>query len=101
MRLGMNVEFDGKLYDVLELPSEAFVHLIPGLTSQQFKQIDAYFARYWPEATIRRHHVLEFASYITGTSIDSLMLQHGQLRFDEDDLSAYVETQTKRGHRPS
>lgn len=101
MRLGMNVEFDGKLYDVLELPSEAFIHLIPGLTSQQFRQIDDCFEQYWHEATVRRHHVLEFASFVTGSPIDSLMLQHGHLRFDEDDLSAYVETHIKRDHRPN
>lgn len=101
MRLGMNVEFEGKLYDVLELPSEAFVHLIPGLTGQQFKLIDTFFERYWPEATVRRHHELEFASYVTGSPIDSLMLQHGHLRIDEDDLSAYVEAHTTRGHRPN
>jgi hypothetical protein len=101
MRLGMNVEFEGKMYDVLELPGEAFIHLIPGLTRRQFEQIDTYFHEYWREPTVRRHHVLEFASYLSGTTIDYVMLQHEHLRFDEQDLLAYVESHVKRGHRPN
>lgn len=101
MRLGLNVEFDGKSYDILELPGEAFVQLIPGLSQKQFHRIENYFTDYWSEPTLRRRHVLEFAADQTGTSIDFIMLNREAIDFDDHDLGAYVQQQTKQGNRPS
>jgi len=101
MRLGLNVEFEGKNYDILELPGEAFLQIIPGLSEKQFQRIDAYFHDYWPDATVRRRHVLEFAADMAGNSIDYIMLNHENIHFDENDLQIYVQQQTKQGTRPS
>lgn len=101
MRLGLSVEFEGKNYDILELPGEAFANLIPGLSEKQFHRIDKYFHDYWEDPTIRRRHVLAFAADIAGTSIDYIMLNRENISFDEADLEMYVQQQTKQGTRPS
>jgi len=97
----VNIEYDGKNYDILELPREAFVQLIPGLTDEQFRYIDSRFADFWPEATLRRNHIIAFAAELLGTSIDFLLLNRESLEFDEEDLFAYIEEHTKQGNRPS
>jgi len=101
MRLGVNIEYDGKNYDILELPVEAFLQLIPGLTYDQFKQIDERFYDFWPETTFRRNHILAFAADLLGTSIDLLLLNRDGLEFDDTDLFDYIEHHTKQGNRPS
>jgi hypothetical protein len=95
----MNVEYGGRSYDILELPTEAFIHLI-GLTPEQFRRIDRVFADYWPEDTVRRHHILEFAAEQLGTSVpDFLFLNSERLQFDDHDLRLYIEEHTQKGHR--
>jgi hypothetical protein len=101
MRLGLNIEYGGKNYDILELPLEAFVQLVPGLTVEQFNQLDKYFADYWPESTQRRHHILGFAAEQVGASIDFLLLNRESIHFDEADMAEYVQEHTKQGNRPS
>ncbi len=101
LRLGVNIEFDGKNYDILELPKEAFLQLIPGLSDDQFRFIDERFKDFWPEPTLRRNHVIAFAADLLGTSIDFLLLNRDILQFDETDLFAYIEEHTKQGNRPS
>lgn len=101
MRLGLNIEFDGKNYDILELPIEAFEQMIPGLTADQLNQVDKYFREYWPNRTQRRHHILEFASELAGGPIDFVLLNRESIYFDEADLVQYVEEHTKQGNRPS
>jgi hypothetical protein len=100
MRLGLNIEYDGKNYDILELPPEAFVHVVPGLTMDQFRRIDEYFQNVWPEPTQRRHHILAFIADQAGASIDYLLLHRECIEFDDHDLSAYVVEHTKQGNRP-
>ncbi|MCL6626556.1 hypothetical protein [Alicyclobacillus shizuokensis] len=101
MRLGLTIEYEGKNYDILELPPEAFVHLVPSLNFDQFRRIDEYFQAVWPEPTQRRHHVLAFAAELTGASIDYLLLHRECIHFDDHDLSTYVMEHTKQVHRPS
>jgi hypothetical protein len=101
MRLGVNIEFEGKNYDILELPAEAFQQLIPGLTDEQFRIIDGRFRDFWPEPTQRRNHMIAFAADLLGTSIDFLLLNRDTLQFDDTDLYAYIEEHTKQGNRPS
>lgn len=101
MRLGVNIEYDGKSYDVLELPVDGFLHLIHGLTKQQYKQIEDTFSAFWPDETVKRHHMLGFVADQLGTSIDFLLLNRERIRFDEEDLHAYIEEHTKQGNRPS
>ena len=101
MRLGVNIEYDGKCYDILELPKEAFLHLIPGLTNEQYRKILNCFEDYWPEPTLCRNHVISFAAGILGESIDSLFVNRDALDFDDRDLLRYIEQHTKLGNRPS
>lgn len=101
MRLGVNIEYDGKNYDVLELPVDGFVHLIHGLTKEQYKRVDDTFTAFWPDATVRRHHILGFVADQLGTSIDFLLLNRESVRFGEEDIEEYIEEHTKQGHRPS
>lgn len=101
MRLGVNIEYEGKNYDILELPTEAFLQLIPGLSDEQFWTIDEQFKDFWPEPTQRRNHIIAFAADLLGTSIDFLLLNRDTLLFDETDLYAYIEDHTKQGNRPS
>ncbi len=100
MRLGVNIEYEGKDYDILELPAEVFVQLIPGLTKEQFRHIDETFMHYWPEPTRRRNHILAFAAMLAGTSIDYLLMVKRTVHFDEEDLMRYVDDQLKQGNRP-
>ncbi|GMA51736.1 hypothetical protein GCM10025857_30930 [Alicyclobacillus contaminans] len=101
MRLGLNIEYDGKSYDILELPLEAFVQMVPGLTEDQFLLLDKYFADFWPESTQRRHHILNFAAEQVGASLDYLLLNRESIHFDEADMAEYVQRCTKQGNRPS
>lgn len=101
MRLGVNIEYDGRNYDVLELPSEAFVHLIPCMSKEQYCRINTRFEDVWPDPTVCRNHVLAFTAETLGTSMDFLFLYRDALRFNTDDIEAYIETHTKQGHRPS
>lgn len=101
MRMGLNIEYDGRNYDILELPVEAFVHLIPGLTDEQYRRIDARFYDCWPEPTVRRNHIIGFASELMGASIDLLLHNRHTIEFDEDDLFRYLEEHCKQGYRPS
>lgn len=101
LRLGVKIEYEGRNYDILELPPEAFIQLIPGVTSEQYRQIDEYFMDFWPEPTRRRHYILAFAAQQIGSSIDFLLLNRRPVQFDESDLQRYVELHTKQGHRPS
>lgn len=101
MRLGVNIEYDGRNYDILELPNEAFVHLIPCMTEEQFRRINARFEHVWPDPTVRRNHMLSFAAEVLETSVDYLFLYRDRLRFDDEDLEAYLQAHTKQGHRPS
>lgn len=100
MRLGVSIEYDGRNYDILELPNEAFVHLIPCLSEAQFRRIDTRFEYVWPDPTIRRNHILSFAAQVLETSVDYLFLNRDRLRFDDEDLDAYLHDHTKQGHRP-
>ncbi|WAH38201.1 hypothetical protein [Alicyclobacillus dauci] len=101
MRLGVNIEYDGRNYDILELPPEAFVHLIPCMSKHQYRRMNTRFEDVWPEPTIRRNHMLAFTAEKLSTSIDFLFLYRDALRFDDEDMEAYIETHTKQGHRPS
>ncbi|MCY0889324.1 MAG: hypothetical protein OWQ59_12865 [Alicyclobacillaceae bacterium] len=101
MRLGVNIEYGGKSYDVLELPPEAFVHLIPGMSNEQFRRLDKTFFEYWPEPTVRRNHILSFASEIVGASMDRLFLNTDAMRFTDHEMTDYVERHLKQGNRPS
>jgi hypothetical protein len=101
MRLGLNIEYEGKNYDILELPLEAFAQMIPGLNMDQLKQLDKYFEDFWPEPTLRRHHILEFAAEQVGASLDFLLLHRESIQFDESDMAQYVQEHTMQGNRPS
>jgi hypothetical protein len=101
MRLGLSIEYDGKSYDILELPSEAFLQMIPGLNDEQLRRIDSRFRDCWPEPTRRRNHIIGFAAEMLGTSIDFLLLNRDSIGFDDTDLFAYIEDHCKQGHRPS
>lgn len=101
MRLGVNIEYDGRNYDILELPAEAFVHLIPCMSREQFGRLNERFGDVWPEATVRRNHMLAFTAETLGTSVDFLMLYRDALRFTDEDIESYIETHTKQGYRPS
>lgn len=101
MRLGVNIEYDGHNYDILELPSEAFVHLIPCMSQEQFRRMNGKFGEIWPEPTIRRNHMLSFTAEKLGTSVDFLFLYRDVFRFDDEDMNHYIEMHTKQGHRPS
>jgi hypothetical protein len=101
MRLGVNIEYDGRNYDILELPTEVFIHLIPSITKGQFRRLDSRFEDVWPDPTIRRNHMIAFTSEKLGTSIDFLFLNRDTLQFDDDDMESYIEMHTKQGHRPS
>lgn len=101
MRLGLTVEFEGKNYDILELPGEAFVQMVPGLTAYQFDQLDKHFTDFWPEPTRRRNHMLAFAAEQAGASLDYLFLNRDSIYFDETDMMSYIEDHTKQGNRPS
>lgn len=101
MRLGVNIEYGGKNYDILELPVEAFLQLIPGLTYDQFKQIDERFYDFWPETTYRRNHILGFSADLAGVPMDMLFLNRDSFAFDDEDLFDYIEQHTKQGNRPS
>ncbi|SFU50824.1 hypothetical protein SAMN05421543_1038 [Alicyclobacillus macrosporangiidus] len=101
VRLGLNIEYEGKLYDILELPPEAFVGMVPGLTEEQFRRLDEAFRAVWPETTVRRHHILGFVAEQAGTSIDYLLLNREHIHFDELDISAYIEEHDQRRNRPS
>jgi hypothetical protein len=95
----MSVEYDGRTYDILELPAEAFIHLV-GLTPEQFRRIDRAFADYWPEDTVRKHHILEFTAEQLGSTVPEVVLVHGErLIFDDHDLRLYIEQHTQKGHR--
>jgi hypothetical protein len=99
VRYGMNVEYGGRTYDILELPAEAFIHLV-GLTPEQFRRIDRVFADYWPEDTVRKRHILEFAAEQMGSSVPEVVFVHGdRLVFDDHDLRLYIEQHTQKGHR--
>lgn len=101
MRLGVNIEFDGRNYDILELPSEAFIHLIPCMSKEQFRRIETRFEDVWADATIRRNHMLAFTAQTLGTSVDYLFMYRDALRFDDEDMELYIEHHSKQGHRPS
>lgn len=101
VRLGVNIEYDGKNYDVLELPVDGFLHLIHGLTKAQYERIDEKFAVFWEDPTVRRHHILAFVADQLGTSLDFLLLNRESVHFNHDDLQMYIEEHTKQGHRPS
>lgn len=101
MRLGVNIEYEGKHYDILELPPEAFLQLVPGLTMEKLKQIEARFSDYWPEETVLRHHILEFAAEQAGTSMDFLLLHRQRIQFSEADLKEYIEEHAHQTGRPS
>lgn len=101
MRMGLNIEYEGKNYDILELPMEAFVQLVPGMTNDQFYYIDSRFFDFWPEPTQRRNHVLAFAAQLLGASIDFLLLNHESMQFDDEDIQQYINKHTKKGIRPS
>lgn len=101
MRLGVNIEYEGKDYDILEVPTEVFVQLIPGLTKNQFRHIDETFEHYWLEPTRRRNHILVFTAEQVGTSIDYLLMARRSVYFNHEDLMRYIEDQTKHGNRPS
>ncbi|RIV22887.1 hypothetical protein D2Q93_08625 [Alicyclobacillaceae bacterium I2511] len=91
MRLGLNIEYEGRNYDILELPEEAFVHMIPGLTEEQFQDVDLYFQPYWADATRRRQHLLQFAAQRMGASLDYLMLNRAEIVFTVQDLAEYAQ----------
>lgn len=99
MRLGLNIEFEGKSYDILELPFGAFVQLIPGLREDQVHQLQGQFRNYWPDETRCRHHILDFVAEQMGASIDYVLLTHETIRFDETDIAEYVEEHVKQGYR--
>ncbi|MFX4303240.1 hypothetical protein ACOJUR_13440 [Alicyclobacillus tolerans] len=101
MKLGVNIEYEGKNYDILELPSEAFTSLIPGLTVEQFQHLDKMFQPYWHDPTVRRNHILQFAAEILGTSLDYLFMNQETVRFTKHDVEEYIEHYTKQGNRPS
>lgn len=100
MRLGLTVEYEGKNYDILELPVEAFVQMVPGLTGEQFKRLDNHFTDFWPEPTQRRNHMLAFAAEQVGASLDFVLLNRDSIEFDETDMVSYIEDHTKQGNRP-
>lgn len=101
MRLGLNIEYDGKSYDILELPSEAFTQLIPGLTEEQLHRLERRFQEYWPDATRCRHHILGFVGEQLGASIDYVLLMRDTVRFDESDVDRYLEEHVHEGRRPN
>ncbi|EJY54643.1 hypothetical protein URH17368_2710 [Alicyclobacillus hesperidum URH17-3-68] len=101
MRLGFNIEYDGRNYDILELPNEAFVCMIPCMSKDQFNRMNRRFQEVWPDPTVRRNHMLAFTADRVHTSIDFLFLYRGSFWFDDEDLDRYIHTHTKQGHRPS
>lgn len=101
MRLGLNIEYDGKSYDILELPSEAFTQLIPGLTEEQLHHLERRFEPYWPDATRCRHRILDFVGEQLGASIDYVLLLRESVRFNERDVEKYLEENVHEGRRPS
>lgn len=101
MRLGVNIEYDGKHYDILELPPEAFLQLVPGLTMEQLKRIEERFREYWPEQTLLRHHILEFAAEQAGMSMDFLLIHRQRIPFSEADLKEYIEDHAQQTGKPS
>ncbi|MCL6444866.1 MAG: hypothetical protein K6T83_15670 [Alicyclobacillus sp.] len=101
LRLGVNIEYEGKEYDILELPANAFVQLIPGLSLEKFRKVDEAFEDYWPEITRRRRHVLAFFADQLGTSIDFLLLNSQPIHFEEADIAAYIQEHTEQSRRPS
>lgn len=101
MRLGVNIEYGGRNYDILELPPEAFVHLIPCMSKDQYRRINQRFEVVWPEPTVRRNHLLAFTAEKLDTAVDFLFLYRDTFRFDEDDMDTYIELHTKQGYRPS
>ncbi|GMA65354.1 hypothetical protein NZD89_07870 [Alicyclobacillus fastidiosus] len=101
MRLGVNIEYEGRNYDILELPPEAFVHLIPCMSKQQYRRISSRFEEVWPEPTVLRNHLLAFTAEKLGTSVDFLFLYRDAFHFDDEEMERYIECHTKHGHRPS
>lgn len=101
LRLGVSIEYEGKDYDILEVPSEVFIQLIPGLTKEQFQHINLSFEHYWPEPTRRRNHILAFIAEQMGTSVDLLLMTRKSVQFSNADLMRYMEEQTRQGNRPS
>lgn len=99
VRLGLNIEFEGKNYDILELPIDAFVRLIPGLKEGQVQRLQGQFQEYWPDPTRCRHHILNFVAEQMGESLDSVLLTHETIRFNEADVADYVEEHVKQGNR--
>ncbi|MCF8564975.1 hypothetical protein LLE49_09605 [Alicyclobacillus tolerans] len=100
MRLGVNIEFEGKHYDILELPVDAFLQLIPGLNMEQLKRIEKRFSAFWTDPTVVRRHILDFAAEQAGTSIDFLLMHRQKIRFDDTDMDDYIQDQTQQGTRP-
>ncbi|SIS58970.1 hypothetical protein [Alicyclobacillus vulcanalis] len=100
MRLGLNIEYDGKNYDVLELPNEAFVCLLPCMTPEQYNRIDRRFEDVWPDVTVRRNHILAFTAERVHMSVDYVLLYRGPFWFDDDDLDRYIQAHTMQGYRP-
>lgn len=99
MRLGLCVEYDGKSYDILELPQEAFAQLIPGMTGEQMKRLERRFREYWPDLTRCRRHILDFAAEQAGASIDYLLLIRESIHFDDEDIHAYIEERLHSGNQ--
>lgn len=101
MRLGVNIEFEGKHYDILELPPEAFLQLIPGLTLERLKRIEDRFVEFWPEPTHLRRHILEFTAEQAGTTVDFLLLHRQKIHFNDADMTHYIEDNTQHTGKPS
>lgn len=99
MRLGLNIEFEGKSYDILELPTEAFSHLVPCLRTDQMKLLEKKFVEYWPDKTRCRHHMLSFLADQIGASIDYVLLTHQNVRFDDKDITDYIDEHVNQGNR--
>ncbi|MCL6487349.1 MAG: hypothetical protein K6T76_00205 [Alicyclobacillus mali] len=97
MRLGLNIEYEGKNYDILELPSDAFVQMIPGLTEDQYYRLLEAFEAYCPDDTLCRHHILDFIAEQVGASIDYILLNREQIYFDETDVAAYIDRELNHG----
>ncbi|KPV44902.1 hypothetical protein [Alicyclobacillus ferrooxydans] len=101
MRLGLSIEYDGKSYDILELPTEAFTQLIPGLSKEQLSNLERRFQQYWPDPTRCRHHILGFVGEQLGASIDYVLLMHETVRFNDKDIEEYIEEHVHEGRRPN
>ncbi len=97
MRLGLNIVYDGHNYDILELPEEAFVRMIPGLSEEQFQDVDLFFQPYWSDETRRRQHLLHFMAQRAGSSLDYLMLNREEIAFTDQDLAEYVREHADAG----